>query len=88
MEPKQLAYMCRNTFGVEHIQFTWDLIDPWWPEVQRDLLVKEYSEAFAAEGLKIDATFGGGSLYLSSICWHRRKFIDRYPFHFSRELLI
>lgn len=63
MEPKQLAYMCRNTFGVEHIQFTWDLIDPWWPEVQRDLLVREYSEAFAAEGLKIDATFGGLAAY-------------------------
>lgn len=63
LEPKQLASMCKNDFGVEHIQFTWDLIDPWWPEDQRDILVKEYRDAFEAEGLKIDATFGGLASY-------------------------
>lgn len=63
MEPKQLASMCKNEFGVEHIQFTWDLIDPWWPEARRDILIKEYREAFEAENLKIDATFGGLASY-------------------------
>lgn len=63
LEPKQLASMCKNDFGVEHIQFTWDLIDPWWPETERDILVKEYKDAFKAEGLKIDATFGGLASY-------------------------
>ena len=63
MEPAELAAMCRNVFNVKHIQFTWDLIDPWWPEAQRDLLVKEYREAFEAESLSIDATFGGIAAY-------------------------
>jgi len=63
LEPKQLASMCKNDFGVEHIQFTWDLIDPWWPEPQRDIMIREYREAFESEGLKIDATFGGLASY-------------------------
>lgn len=63
IEPKQLAAICKNEFKVKHIQFTWDLIDPWWPDKQRDLLIKEYREAFEAEGLTIDATFGGLAAY-------------------------
>lgn len=63
IEPKQLASMCKNEFGVKHIQFTWDLIDPWWPEEKRDILIKEYRDAFEAEGLVIDATFGGLAAY-------------------------
>jgi len=63
LEPKQLASMCRNDFGVEHVQFTWDLIDPWWPEPQRDIMIKDYRDAFESEGLKIDATFGGLASY-------------------------
>ena len=31
LEPVQLANMIKNDFGLEHVQFTWDLIDPWWP---------------------------------------------------------
>jgi sugar phosphate isomerase/epimerase len=63
MEPQKLAAMCKNDFGVEHVQFTWDLIDPWWPEKQRDVMVKAYRNAFAAEGVHIDATFGGLASY-------------------------
>ena len=63
IEPKQLAAMCKSEFGVKHIQFTWDLIDPWWPHEQRNILIKEYREAFEAEGIKIDATFGGLASY-------------------------
>ena len=63
MEPAELAAMCRNDFKVKHIQFTWDLIDPWWPESGRDILAREYRKAFEAEGLFIDATFGGIASY-------------------------
>lgn len=62
-DPAELAAMCRNEFGVKHIQFTWDLIDPWWPEAGRDVLAEEYRKAFEAEGLSIDATFGGIASY-------------------------
>lgn len=63
LEPKQLANMCKEIFKVKHIQFTWDLIDPWWPDKERDQLVEEYRAAFEAEDLVIDATFGGLASY-------------------------
>lgn len=62
-EPEQLAKMCKEDFGVENIQFTWDLIDPWWPEENRDVLIEEYKNAFQKNGLSIDATFGGLASY-------------------------
>lgn len=65
-EPKQLARICKKDLNVEHIQFTWDLIDPWWPDKERDILTKEYREAFENEGLIIDATFGGLASYTYS----------------------
>ena len=62
-EPVQLAKMCRDDFGVKRIQFTWDLIDPWWPDKERNKLIQEYRDAFETEGLVIDATFGGLASY-------------------------
>lgn len=63
MEPEKLAAMCKNEFGVEHVQFTWDLIDPWWPKEQRDVMVNQYRDAFETAGVQIDATFGGLASY-------------------------
>lgn len=63
MKPQQLAKMCRNDFGVKHIQFSWDLIDPWWPEEKRNLLLSEHRKAFKDEGVEIDSYFAGTSAY-------------------------
>lgn len=63
IEPEKLAAMCKNDFGVHHVQFTWDLIDPWWPTKQRDVMVKAYRDAFEEAGVEIDATFGGLASY-------------------------
>ncbi len=63
IEPDQLAQMIKNDFGIDHVQFSWDLIDPWWPEKQRDVMVNSYKEAFAEAGVTIDATFGGTAAY-------------------------
>ncbi|TCS81233.1 sugar phosphate isomerase/epimerase family protein [Muricomes intestini] len=63
LKPEKLASICKNEFGVEHVQFTWDLIDPWWPKEQRDVMVKQYRDAFEAAGVQIDATFGGIASY-------------------------
>lgn len=63
MEPEKLAAMCKNEFEVDHVQFTWDLIDPWWPKEQRDVMVNQYRDAFKAAGVQIDATFGGLASY-------------------------
>ncbi|BDF35364.1 xylose isomerase [Lachnospiraceae bacterium] len=63
LEPEKLAHMCRHEFGTDHVQFTWDLIDPWWPEELRDVLAIRYKEAFEEESVHIDATFGGLASY-------------------------
>lgn len=63
LEPEKLAHMCRHDFGTDHVQFTWDLIDPWWPEELRDVLAIRYKEAFEEESVHIDATFGGLASY-------------------------
>ncbi|MDD2971564.1 MAG: sugar phosphate isomerase/epimerase [Lachnospiraceae bacterium] len=63
LDPVQLAGMVKNDFGVEHVQFTWDLIDPWWPDEQRDIMIDQYKQAFESEGIEIDATFGGLASY-------------------------
>lgn len=63
MKPDQLAKMCKEDFGVEHVQFTWDLINPWWPEKLRNQMAEEYRMAFAAEEVQIDAGFAGLAAY-------------------------
>lgn len=63
LDPVQLARMIKQDFGTDHVQFTWDLIDPWWPEEYRDVMVSRYKKAFADEGVEIDGTFGGLASY-------------------------
>ena len=63
MDPVKLAKMVKEDFGVDHVQFTWDLIDPWWPQKQRDVMVYQYKDAFEAAGVSIDSTFGGLASY-------------------------
>ena len=63
LDPVELAKMIKEDFGVDHVQFTWDLIDPWWPQAQRDVMVYQYKDAFADTGITIDATFGGLASY-------------------------
>lgn len=63
MKPARLARMCREEFGIRHVQFTWDLIDPWWPDGPRDEMIAEYREAFGEAGVQIDSTFAGLAAY-------------------------
>lgn len=63
IEPERLTKLIKNDFGVDHIQFTWDLIDPWWPEEQRKIMAQEYKTAFEKAGVTVDATFGGLASY-------------------------
>jgi len=63
MKPEELARMCREDFKVSLVQFTFDLINPWWPEAQRDKMANAYRDAFAAQGIAIDAAFGGLASY-------------------------
>lgn len=64
MDPKYLAYMCKNDFRIDKVQFTWDLIDPWWPEKQRNTMIKKYKDAFDDENVSINSSFGGIASYV------------------------
>jgi hypothetical protein len=61
--PELLAKLVKNEIGVSLIQFTWDLIDPSWPEGARDKLAGEYRDSFEKEGLKMVSSFRGLANY-------------------------
>jgi sugar phosphate isomerase/epimerase len=55
--------MIRNDLETRYIQFTWDLLNPWWPSRQRDEIAREWSQAFKKEGLILTGTSGGLASY-------------------------
>lgn len=59
---EQMAAVVRE-LGFDTIQFTWDLVDPWWPEGPRDRIAKDYARAFEAAGISVDSAFGGVASY-------------------------
>ena len=59
LDPRQLAKICRDELGVNKVQMTWDLIDPWWPEAQRDDIAVEYRDEFNKQGILITSTCCG-----------------------------
>jgi sugar phosphate isomerase/epimerase len=61
--PELLAPMIRGELRTTHVQFTWDLIDPWWPAPQRDVLARRWAQALRREGLVLGGTFGGLAAY-------------------------
>lgn len=63
LTPAPLAAMIRNDFRTTHIQFTWDMLDPWWPSQERDAIARRWSQAFRQEGLVLGGTFGGIASY-------------------------
>ncbi|MDR1546359.1 MAG: sugar phosphate isomerase/epimerase [Deltaproteobacteria bacterium] len=63
LEPHILAALCRDELGVTNVQFTLDLIDPWWPRETRDPLAARYRQAFERRSLSIDSVFGGLAAY-------------------------
>ncbi len=63
LEPEYLANMLREDLGVKYVQFTWDLLDPWWPSTYRDNLAQRWADAFRNEGLVLSGTFSGLASY-------------------------
>ncbi len=59
----QLAEIVTDKLGLEYVQYTWDLTDPWWPEAPRDRMAAAYAEAFRNAGLTVESTFGGLASY-------------------------
>lgn len=62
-EPEELVPMISNDFKTKYIQFTWDLVNPWWPVQERDKLAKKWSKMFKKENIILDGTFAGIAAY-------------------------
>jgi D-erythrulose 1-phosphate 3-epimerase len=62
-EPEVWAALVRQELGVELVQFSFDLLDPWWPEALSRPLAKRVRAAVAAEGLSLHSAFVGLAAY-------------------------
>lgn len=63
VEPEILAVVVKDDLNVSDVQFTWDQVDPWWPENRRNELAREYRDSFKNKGIKIHGYFAGSSAY-------------------------
>lgn len=65
-EPEAWAAFIREDLGVQHVQFTFDLLDPWWPEPERRTLVRRVRTAVANQGLTLHSAYVGLAHYVPS----------------------
>ncbi|WP_102960486.1 sugar phosphate isomerase/epimerase family protein [Mangrovicella endophytica] len=61
-----MAEIVAGELGIDKVQFTWDLVDPWWPEAQRDAIARDYAEGFRKAGVAVEGSFGGLASYTYS----------------------
>ena len=52
-EPEEWARIAADELGVSTVQFTMDLIDPWWPESDRAAMAARVREAAGRRGIAI-----------------------------------
>jgi len=62
-EPQAWARIVGETLGLKMVQFTYDLIDPWWPEALRQTMTAEVRKSAADWGLQIESAFSGLANY-------------------------
>ena len=65
-EPQRWAAFVREDLGLDRVQFTFDLLDPWWPTELRTRLARRVRAAAAAQELIIDSCFVGLAHYVPS----------------------
>ncbi len=63
-EPEAWAEFVRVDLGLDTVQFTFDLIDPWWPEVFRPAVIRRAREAAESWGLTIGSAYVGSAHYI------------------------
>ncbi len=62
-EPPVWARMVRETLGLNLVQFTYDLLDPWWPDSVRRAMAAEVRKAANDWGIVIESCFSGLANY-------------------------
>ncbi len=62
-EPEQWARIVREALGLGLVQFTLDLLDPWWPEADRGAMAGRVQRAVADYGLTLHSAQLGLAWY-------------------------
>jgi sugar phosphate isomerase/epimerase len=62
-EPPVWAKLVRETLGLDLVQFTYDLLDPWWPDAVRRPMAAEVRKAAQDQGIRIESAFSGLANY-------------------------
>ena len=62
-EPEIWAKMVKESMGVDQIQFTLDLLDPWTPEPMFSSMANKISQAALKWGINIESVFPGLAAY-------------------------
>ena len=58
-EPERWAWIVREELGLDLVQFSFDLLDPWWPAAERGAMARRVRRAVADHGLRLhSAQFG------------------------------
>jgi D-erythrulose 1-phosphate 3-epimerase len=69
-EPEAWAAFVRDELGVDLVQFTFDLLDPWWPEELATPLARRCQETARTNGLTIHSAFVGLAAYTYNALLH------------------
>lgn len=65
-EPPVWAAFVREDLGLADVQFTFDLLDPWWPAAERAALIQRVVAAARAQELTIHSAYVGLAHYVPS----------------------
>jgi sugar phosphate isomerase/epimerase len=65
-EPEMWAEFVRSDLDLDTVQFTFDLLDPWWPETGRGKLIRRARSAAEAWGLTIQSAYAGLAHYVQA----------------------
>lgn len=63
VEPESWAHLVRHDLELDLVQFSFDIVDPWWPADLRSPLAKRIRKAVDAEGLELHSAFVGLAHY-------------------------
>jgi len=62
-EPEAWARLVRDELGLSRVQFTFDLLDPWWPDAARAGFAARVRRAAEAAGIEVHSAFVGLAAY-------------------------
>ena len=63
VEPESWARVVRQDLDLELAQFSFDIVDPWWPSELRSVMAKRIRKAVDAQGVTLHSAFVGLAHY-------------------------